>query len=193
MRGILNKDVIVQITPSGKELGPKPYGSSLESLRYNGKKIVDLGNLTGMWIEKKRDGFVLHCMNVGNCQYVKMLYNQKHLLIDDNGTYRLKTKDEIQSEKKEKKLNRKQAIKRTFLKKYVGDRYRREEYLEDLIRILIKAVIEKDTESIEFLTNYLNKTQNMTKNSEEMTDIIKIAEKKDLITSTIQDQFYGQK
>lgn len=92
-------DRIVHISPAGEtEIGKPPQGVGLECLRFDGQKIIDLNKLDRIWVVKKT-GFELHAISLPGAQLVEMTYDQRDRLVDDNGTYRLKTQGEIDAEK----------------------------------------------------------------------------------------------
>jgi len=71
----------------------------LERLRFDGRKVVDLAELSKIWVEPLSDGgFLLHAVEVPNSQLVDMQYDQRRLLTVDNGAIRVKTAAELQSD-----------------------------------------------------------------------------------------------
>lgn len=101
MRAVLDGDVIVKLTIKediGTEVGPLPKGVGLERLRFDGKKVVDLAELSEMWVEQKGGAFVLHAIPVPNAQLVQMRYQDRKSLSNDAGEIRLKTELEKQKE-----------------------------------------------------------------------------------------------
>lgn len=177
MRVIL-KDDTMQISAKGVDVGVRPKNTGVECLRFDGNKLINLNKLNKIWVEYLNGGFILHCKKYRNSQLVEMKYNQRHLLINKDGIYRIKTDEEIVNEKERKKDNEKNASKRTQLRRNIGDKFQREEYLEDIIQLMLKVIVENDNEVRQFLSNYLNKTPNLIKKGDKLNKILEIAEKK---------------
>jgi len=107
MRAILNNDIIVNLVSDisrGVEIGALPKDVGIERLRFNGVKVVDLAGLSAFWVERKTDGFILHCVEVPNSTYLEFAYADRKFLILNGGTLRLKTTEEIEAEKLEIKV-----------------------------------------------------------------------------------------
>ena len=98
MQAILNDDIIINLViKGGTEIGNIPKGVGLERLRFDGEKVIDLAELSAIWVRHiESNAFELHCVDVGNCQLVEMSYRQRRLLISNTGTYRIKTKRELE-------------------------------------------------------------------------------------------------
>ena len=95
MKAILNRDMIVKLSISeGVEIGSIPKGVGLERLRWTGRELVDLMNLTAMWVKRIGSTFELHAVAVPGSQKVTMLYTERKRLIDDGGIYRVLTQEE---------------------------------------------------------------------------------------------------
>ncbi|MHA2086071.1 MAG: hypothetical protein ACXABD_20190 [Candidatus Thorarchaeota archaeon] len=110
MRVILKEDVIVKVlrpkSELGIEVGEPPFGSPIDftRLRYDGEKLVDLYNLDEMYVRMGPSGqWSLHCIEVPGSQLVTMRFWQKKNLIDDSGTYRVRTDEEIEEHQAAKK------------------------------------------------------------------------------------------
>jgi hypothetical protein len=102
MRAILNSDMIIGISFSddATEIGPLPKGIGLERLRFDGDKVIDLADLSDIWVKIGSGGaFGLHCIDIGDCQLVAMAYSQRDLLINVSGLYAIKTPAEIEAER----------------------------------------------------------------------------------------------
>ena len=102
MLAILNNDIIIALTISenGTEIGSLPAGVGLERLRFDGDKVVDLAAVSEIWIKISIGGaFELHCIDIGGCKLVAMAYSQRDLLINIDGTYSIKTAEQIEAER----------------------------------------------------------------------------------------------
>ena len=109
MRAIVDRDVIVRITQRGNtDIGRIPKGVGLERLRWDGSKVVDLADLTEMWVEEQNGAFILHAVKVPGSQLVQMTYaDRKRLTKDPDGTIRVKTDAELQAEAEEQQTSAK--------------------------------------------------------------------------------------
>ena len=124
MRAILNNDIIVSLVMNetdGIEIGDIPKDIGLERLRFNGTELVDLAELSAFWVESVEGGFVFHCVQVPNSQYIEMAYADRKYLIFNDGSLRLKTQEEIDSEIHKKDLLVLKTKLKGRLKETVGD------------------------------------------------------------------------
>ena len=115
MRAIINGDIIVKVITSeinGINIGDIPKGVGLERLRWDGKEIVDLSELSTIYVEDINGVNILHCKNTGNCQKIEMKYNERKRLIKKNGVIKVKTDEEIHTEKNEERIKRNNKNKR---------------------------------------------------------------------------------
>lgn len=107
MRAIIhNTDMIAKVCgpDEGVEVGEKPAGVGLERLRFDGVKLVDIATLSEFYVVRGDGSWELHVVEVPGSQLVQMTHKQKWRLINDSGTFRLKTDDELLGEAKEKKI-----------------------------------------------------------------------------------------
>ena len=124
MRAILTNDIIVQLTMSdseGVEIGDIPKDVGIERLRFDGDKVVDLADLSAFWVESVLGGFMLHCIETTNSQYVEMSYADRKYLVYNSDTLRLKTQEEIDAEAHESDLLVLKTKLRAKLKVAMGD------------------------------------------------------------------------
>lgn len=154
MRAIIKDDLIVKIVGIGKggiEIGtlPKENGLNigLERIRWDGEKIVDLADLNEIWIDKNG---IIHCIDVGGCQLIKIKYNQRKRLINDGTQWRLKTKKEI-NEYKNKEYSRRRRRE-----------YTKEIPIGDQLGVIMKY-LSKQKDLDDELINMLNKIENIKK------------------------------
>jgi len=100
LKAVLEEDIIVNITERGTvEIGQLPSGVGLERLRWNGSKIVDLAELSEIWVRKTATSFQLHCVEVPGSQLVQMTYADRKNLILNGDIIRIKTVEEIEAER----------------------------------------------------------------------------------------------
>jgi hypothetical protein len=106
MRAILDRDIILAFSTlsAGTEVGNPPPGVGLERLRWDGANIVDLFTLSSIWVEPLNGHFILHAVTVPGAYQVAMTYNQRDLLILDNGVPRLSTTQEIEDKTRQDAL-----------------------------------------------------------------------------------------
>ena len=78
---IRNYDIINKINvPDGVEIGSIPKGVGLERVRWNGNELIDLFDLTDIWVEFINGTFILHCIKVPHSQLIKMNYADRKKL-----------------------------------------------------------------------------------------------------------------
>ena len=188
MRAIIKDDRILQPSPTGIDVGPKPPKISINDLRYNGKRLVNMNNLNEIWVEQVNGIFVLHCKKYRNSQLVQMQYKDRKHLINDNGTFRIRTQDEINQILIKRTEDERKANKRTKLRKQIGDQFDREQDLEKLLHILMKVVIDGDSDSKKFLQDYLDSTLNLVQLEKDKMKLLENATKKDRIYKTDEGQ-----
>jgi len=105
MKAVLEHDIIIHITEQGDtEIGNIPAdkkGIGLERLRWTGTEIVDLADLTELWVRHLgHDFFEFHAIPVPNARLVIMTYSDRRRLTITDGLLRLKTAEEIEAERK---------------------------------------------------------------------------------------------
>lgn len=99
MKANVMEDMIIWITDTGDtEIGALPPGVGVERLRFDGTQVVDLGDLSEIWVRKQAGAFELHAVAVPGSQVVSMTYADRKRLMDDAGTIRVKTQAEIDQE-----------------------------------------------------------------------------------------------
>lgn len=95
-RAIIKHGRIVKLTIQniGIEVGVIPKGVGLERLRWNGTELIDLMDLDEIYVD--RETRVLHIEDKGNCEKVKMKYNERFDLFKDPITklLRIKTQED---------------------------------------------------------------------------------------------------
>jgi hypothetical protein len=117
-RAVIDGDLILRINDGATEIGILPKGIGLERLRFDGKKVVDLLTLTFMWVEDKGGLFILHCIPLPGCRLVEMTYSDRARLVNDGGTIRLLTEEEIAAAKAKASIESKNV---KFLNDIGGD------------------------------------------------------------------------
>jgi hypothetical protein len=103
-----NHDMIARLTADpnqGVEAGPLPRGVGLERLRFDGSQLVDIATLSELHVVRRDGDWELHAVPVPGSQPVTMSHKQKWRLVNDGGTYRLKTDAEILAEAREAKCD----------------------------------------------------------------------------------------
>ena len=119
MKATLKDDIIHSLhhkdRPGAVEIGALIKGVGLERLRFDGTQVVDLNDLTQIWVVDRGSFFSLHCreifrtqivdgeeQQISISQLVTMDYADRKNLINDNGTIRLKTQAELDAEEAER-------------------------------------------------------------------------------------------
>lgn len=109
MKVILNDDVIIKVvgpkSEKGVEVGDLPLGMPFDMtrIRWNGTAFVDLTTLDEMYVRRSNNVWSLHSIAVKGSQLVTMEFWQKKWLIDDAGTYRIRTVQEVIDEKDDRR------------------------------------------------------------------------------------------
>lgn len=140
MKAVLDRDIILWITERGDtEIGSIPKGVGPERLRFNGTNVVDLADLSSIWVKHLgANSFELHAIEVPGSQKVTMTYQDRKNLVMDNGTIRLKTVTEITAEKEIQKNSMIKNRLRQAFKRDVGDP---EDSLADAWKIIALLII----------------------------------------------------
>jgi hypothetical protein len=101
VKAVLKEDMIIHVTEKGDiEIGMLPPDVGLERLRWNGEKIVDLANLSEIWVRPLSPTFFeLHAVKVPNSQKVSMSYQDRKRLVLERDAVRL-----LSSAKHEEKI-----------------------------------------------------------------------------------------
>jgi len=160
MKAYVSDDIIVHITERGDtEIGRIPVDKrkvGLDRLRWDGTNIVDLMDCPEIWVRYNGYAFDLHAIEVPNSQKVGMSYKDRDRLVVDEGTIRLKTEGEVQLEKQGMAAQMVGNRLRKALQRTVGDP---QEQLADaykLINLLVMALIGKDKDAKDLLTEMLD-------------------------------------
>ncbi|GAG19599.1 unnamed protein product, partial [marine sediment metagenome] len=103
MKAILDGDLIIAKSPRGIRIGPVPSDADLTRLRYDASipGVVDLMDLTEIYVEHKNGVFFLHCVpshpvTAKTYTLITMTYlDRKNLIQENDGTIHLLTPAEI--------------------------------------------------------------------------------------------------
>jgi len=156
MKATLDFDRIINITAAGStEIGtipPDKKGVGQERLRFDGKAIVDLDDLMEIWVEKKSGIFILHAIEVPGAQLVAMTYADRKRLVDDAGTFRLKTQAEIDQEAQDFDL----AKAKARLKRIIADQDDHNHDVMALLFAIIYYVMTQNTQIETFFNSILD-------------------------------------
>lgn len=157
MKAVINQDKILYFSEKAGtiEVGSAPRGAGLERIRWTGEKLVDLAGLSQIWVSPLGGkSFDLHAHQMPGSQLVDMEYVDRKRLTIDNGLIRLKTEDELISEKKaskilieKNKVRRRLALKNGDTSDQLADAYK-------LIFMLIEYIREP-TPAIEKLLDII--------------------------------------
>jgi len=140
MKAVIQDDIIINIVPNGDtEIGSLPKGVGLERLRWDGKKVVDLADLSKIWVTPD---MTLHAVEVFGATQLNMTYKDRKALVNDNGGIRLKTMADAENEQKIDKKN----ILRAKLKKEIGDF---QDQLADAYKLICLLILATKTEDVE--------------------------------------------
>lgn len=194
MKAVLDQDIIIYITEKGDtEIGaipPNKKDVGLERLRWDGTKIVDLADMSEIWVKSVSNNFYeLHAVKVLDTQKVQMTYRDRKNLIIEDGIIRVKTALEIENGMKIEQESMTRNQLRQAFKRDVGDL---EDLLADawkLISFLIIFIRTGDPKITSFLDNVLPDLQ-----AAYPFEMIKDQLSKDITTTkSLMQEYYQEK
>lgn len=148
MRAIIGDDgkimKLVSQSDIGVEIGNIPQSVGLERLRFIDNELIDLASLNEFWVDKNSK---LYPKEIPGTQKVIMNYNERKKLIRDDNTWRVSTVQEIEEEKQLQAEERKRLKTKRKLQKQIG-------HTEEVLDLLIKAVLDDDVAAKEKLEDY---------------------------------------
>jgi hypothetical protein len=97
-KAVVEEDIIIVVGHGNTEIGELPKGVGLERLRWDGSQIIDLANLSEIWVRSVGQSFELHCIEVANSILVSMTYGDRKNLTTNGSVIRLKTEEELYQE-----------------------------------------------------------------------------------------------
>lgn len=151
MRATLDNDIIVSLHAGETDIGELPEGVGIERLRWDGQKLVDLADMTEMWVEPVNGTYRLHAVEVPGSALVPMSYNQRKLLKLNSGSPRIKTEFEIISDSEAEKVRQAQADLDRSQSERIGDLSQRVLTLYKLLFALLVWARTKNAAIEEFL------------------------------------------
>lgn len=178
MKPILDKknSKVVNFGPSGMDLPlPKSAKGDLKRIRFDGHRLVDLGEMDKMHVTYENNVFELHARPVSNSKLVNMKYSDRRFLKHDGEAIRLKTVQETRDELIVKLRHRARSKAKVALEGQMGLLVEQFIFNQRLMFVLIWALRTKNPQGLNFVDNYLT----------EMGKIFDIADpdlKTDLIT-----------
>jgi len=94
MRAIIdNHDCIIRLTTrptEGIDIGLVPGGVGLHRLRWDGSQIVDLADLSQIYVARRNGVWSLHAVAAPESQLVTMTFSQRKRLVEEqDGTFRV--------------------------------------------------------------------------------------------------------
>lgn len=154
MKAILDQDRIISVssTGSGVEIGPLPVGVGLERLRWNGKAVIDLINLSDIYVDTRLE---LHCIEVTGSQLIKMTYGDRKNLAIEDGVIRLKTAEEIAVGLIQAGNSMLKTRLRSSLKGKIGDTPDNVADLNKLVYVILESMVGGSADATAFLGELL--------------------------------------
>lgn len=143
------------------EVGDIPKNRGLELLRFDGNKIVDISELDQIYVKFKNSYFTFHSIPVRGSQLVSMRWKDRKKLINDNGTIRLKTNEEILKEDSDVKETAKSNKIRNAIKKEYASELDYKIKRDKAIWATIDYLLNGNTRSVPFVRKQLNKIKNI--------------------------------
>lgn len=141
MKAIVDGDRILDISEKRGtvEIGTPPVGVGLERLRWTGSSIVDLADLSQIWVRHLNgDAFDFHATEQTGAQLVTMTYQDRKKLTIDEGVIRLKTSQELEDD--EKALNI-QMLKNTLRKKLKDSNGDSSDQIADAFKLIFILIV----------------------------------------------------
>ena len=164
MRVVLDRDRILAIvTEGGVDIGALPAKVGLERLRWNGANLVDLMDLTAMYVEPLPGAsFCLHAVEVPGSQLVAMTYaDRRRLTIDAAGAIRLKTEQELQDEATAQQARQEEQVKLLSIALATGSVDKQLYHLRQLVILVIYYVLTGNATAKTLLTELLNELKDI--------------------------------
>lgn len=158
MNAILDTDIIVgwAVGQEGTEVGQPPKGVGLERLRFDGRLILDLMDLSEMWVEPvSGGGFVLHALEVPGSQLVKMSYADRRNLVMESGVIRVLTAAEIQARDLSQREGMLKTRTREAMAAELGDLHDQVATLTKMIYMLILGFRQRDPVVLALIDSWL--------------------------------------
>ena len=150
MRAIVNPDgKIIKLTTNAKdgvEIGIPPQNCGLERLRFINGSLIDLADLSEFYIDSIGQ---LHSIQITGSQKVVMQYkDRKKLVRDENNNWKVRTPQEIETNKLAQAVERKRIQTKRQLKRQLG-------HNEEVINEVVKFVLNNDMEAKKKLEQYI--------------------------------------
>jgi hypothetical protein len=177
VKAIIEEDIIVNVGRGETEIGDLPRGIGMERLRWDGSKIVDLADLSEMWVRYRGGVFELHCIEVKHSQLTTMQYSDRFNLTTNGKSIRLKTPQEIHDEElaaKKKAIFNERSGK---LNSTIGDL--EERHMRTLMLVLY--LIEYSRQEPQALADFFDKI------IPEIKDLFPLSRVEDLLERTVED------
>jgi hypothetical protein len=154
MKAILDQDVIVSVSPTGPgiDIGALPAGVGLERLRWGGEVVVDLADLSAIYVDVR---FGLHCVSVAGSQLVTMTYADRKNLVMDGGAIRVKTASELAIEEIRDSNGMLKTRLRSALTQEIGDIPDNIADVNKLIFIILESIVGGSADATSFLNELL--------------------------------------
>lgn len=140
MKAVIDQDIIVALYAGETEIGALPPGVGIERLRWTGERLVDLADLTEIWVEPHAGGCRLHAIEVPGSTLVPMTYRQRRLLTMNAGHPRLLTTEEISAAAEAERTRQLQADLDRRQDERLGGLARRQQLLTKLVLAMLVAV-----------------------------------------------------
>jgi len=152
MKAVLDQDVIKKY---GDDLGPIPKGVGLERLRFDGKKLIDLADLSQIWVETKGSAYTLHATPVPGSTLVDMTYADRRRLVFSAGIPRLLTREEQTARTAAAAVSLAKNQTRARLKLSQGDTADQLADLYKLVFLLVEYLFDNDSDNLAALEQLL--------------------------------------
>ena len=154
MQAVLDRDIILNvISAGGTEVGKPPAGVGLERLRFDGVALVDLMDLSSIWVEPVHGGgFILHAVEVPGAQLVEMRYTDRgNLVMEASGLVRVLALEEIEQRELALQSGMLKASTRKRMTDALGDFPEQLADLTKMVYLLALGVVGKDQAIIDQL------------------------------------------
>lgn len=146
MKAIINGDKILDISEKRGtiEIGTPPAGVGLERLRWTGTELIDLANLSQIWVRHLGgDAFDLHAAEQSGTQQITMTYQDRKRLMVEDGTIRLKTTEEVEEEGKQINIH---MLKNRLRKRLQGNNGDVSDQIADAFKLIFMLIVYARTQ-----------------------------------------------
>ena len=151
------KSKIINFGSEGLDLSlPKSAQGDLKRIRFDGQKLVDLGEMDKMYVTHENNVFELHARSdVPNSQLVAMTYSDRRYLKATTGVISIKTVQDIRDELVAKLVHRARSKAKVAMENQMGLLIEQFMFNQRLMYVLIWSLKTQNPQGLQFVDDYL--------------------------------------